>query len=561
MSTLEDLGLRCSVVPVLRFRVERLYELLKREPRELSDILFRLKCESEESEGYLEVEVNADRPDMFMGEGLARAVKGILGAEVGWLKPKVVDSGFKLIVEDVPTRPYIVAAVVYNVNIDSNYYLEELIQFQEKLHEGLGRRRRKAAIGLHDADKIPGRTLRYAMAPVDVVFKPLGYTNPVEAREVLERDVKGVEYGWIARLGDLHPFIFSDDEIITMPPVLNSDITRLEVGTRSMFIDVTSTDLQVAEAVLNILVSNLAERPGAYVGAVDVIAPWGGVYPRLEPKTIKLMSGDVNRVLGTSLNVIELEGILKRMRYNVRVEGETLEVEVPPYRVDVEGVVDVAEDVAIAIGYEELNPTLWQPGMRGGYHELSRLSRSVRLILVGLGFTEVMRLTLTSPQLLEVLGLREEALEVLNPVQVEYSVLRPAMVASLLNLLTENRHSPKPVKVFEIGPIVAKVGGEIVEDERVGLAVMDDEVSYEDIQAPVYYMLKALGVNFAVKPSVTPYTINGRTGEIVVGGVKLGILGEVRPEVLERLKLEYPVAVAEISLGKLLESLKELGRE
>ena len=262
-------------MPMLRFKVERLNELLGVGLEELSEILFKLKCESSMSEGYLEVEVNSDRPDMFMGEGLARAVKGIIGVEVGWRKPHVVDSGFKIIVEDVPTRPYIVAAVVYNVNIDNDYFLEELIQFQEKLHEGLGRRRRKAAIGLHDADKIPGKMLRYAMAPVDITFKPLGYAKSVRAREVLERDKKGLEYGWISRLGDLHPFIFSNGEIITMPPVLNSDITRLEVGTRNLFIDVTSTDLRIAEATLNIIVSNLVERPGAYVGLVEIEASWG----------------------------------------------------------------------------------------------------------------------------------------------------------------------------------------------------------------------------------------------------------------------------------------------
>ncbi len=543
-------------MPVLRFRVERLYELLKIEPRELSDILFRLKCESEEREGYIEVEVNADRPDMFIGEGLARAVKGILGVEVGWRRPKVVDSGFKLIVEDVPTRPYIVAAVVYNVNIDSEHYLEELIQFQEKLHEGLGRRRRKAAIGLHDADKIPGRTLRYAMAPIDVTFKPLGYAKPMKARDVLEHDEKGLEYGWISRLGDQHPFIFADNEIITMPPVLNSDITRLEVGTRNIFIDVTSTDLQVAEAILNILVSNLAERPGAYVGLVEVKAPWGGFYPRLEPRVMSVKPGDVSRILGPAFNVNDLKELLESMRYNVTVKGEVLEVEVPPYRVDVTSIVDIAEDVAIAVGYENLNPTLWQPKVRGGYHDLTRLARSVRLILVGLGFTEVMKLSLVSPRLLDALGLRYEAVEVLNPVQVEYSVLRPSIIATLLDLLTENKHSPKPVKVFEIGPVVARTESGIVEDERLGLAVMDDEVSYEDIQAPVYYLLRALNVNFNVRPTITPYTINGRTGEIVVGGVRVGVIGEVKPEILEKLKLEYPVAVAEISLGRLLEVLK-----
>jgi phenylalanyl-tRNA synthetase beta chain len=544
-------------MPVLRFRVERLYELLNMEPRMLSELLFRLKCESEEREGYLEVEVNADRPDMFIGEGLARAVKGLLGVNSGWAKPRVVDSGFKLLVEDVPTRPYIVAAVVYNVNIDSEYYLEELIQFQEKLHEGLGRRRRKAAIGLHDADKIPGRMLRYAMAPLDVVFKPLGYTKPVTARELLESDAKGLEYGWISRLGDRHPFIFSDNEIITMPPVINSDITRLEVGTRNIFVDVTSTDLQVAEAILNIIVSNLAERPGAYVGLVEVKAPWGGFYPRLQPRVIRVKPSDINGVLGSKLTVSDIKSLLERMRYNVNVDNDVIEVEIPPYRVDVTSVVDLAEDVAIAVGYEELNPTLWQPRTRGEYHGLTRLSRSVRMILVGLGFTEVMKLSLTSPQLLEALGLRGEAVEVLNPVQLEYSVLRPSIVVTLLDLLTGNKHSPKPIKVFEIGPVVARVEGGIVEDERVGLAVMDDEVSYEDIQAPVYYMLRVLGVNFTARPARTPYTMEGRTAELVAGGVRLGVLGEIKPEVLEKLELEYPVAVAEISLGRLLEALKE----
>jgi len=543
-------------MPMLRFKVERLNELLGVGLEELSEILFKLKCESSMSEGYLEVEVNSDRPDMFMGEGLARAVKGIIGVEVGWRKPHVVDSGFKIIVEDVPTRPYIVAAVVYNVNIDNDYFLEELIQFQEKLHEGLGRRRRKAAIGLHDADKIPGKMLRYAMAPVDITFKPLGYAKSVRAREVLERDKKGLEYGWISRLGDLHPFIFSNGEIITMPPVLNSDITRLEVGTRNLFIDVTSTDLRIAEATLNIIVSNLVERPGAYVGLVEIEASWGGFYPRMEPKIIKVRGDEVNKILGLKLDVIEMKKLLERMRYNVKVEGELLEIEVPPYRVDMEGVVDIAEDVAMAIGYDKLNPTLWQPGVRGEYHELTRLSRTIRLILVGLGFTEVMKLSLVNPQLLEALGLRGEALEILNPVQLEYSVLRPSIIVTLLDLLRENKHTPKPVKVFEIGPVVTRIGDSVEEDERVGLAIMDEEVSYEDIQAPVYYMLRVLGIDFMVKRITTPYTIDGRTGEIVAKGMRLGIIGEVKPEVLEKLELEHPVVIAEISLGRILDMLK-----
>ena len=276
----------------------------------------------------------------------------------------------------------------------------------------------------------------------------------------------------------------------------------------------------------------------------------------MEPKIIKVRWDEVNKILGLKLDVIEMKKLLERMRYNVKVEGELLEIEVPPYRVDMEGVVDIAEDVAMAIGYDKLNPTLWQPGVRGEYHELTRLSRTIRLILVGLGFTEVMKLSLVNPQLLEALGLRGEALEILNPVQLEYSVLRPSIIVTLLDLLRENKHTPKPVKVFEIGPVVTRIGDSVEEDERVGLAIMDEEVSYEDIQAPVYYMLRVLGIDFMVKRITTPYTIDGRTGEIVAKGMRLGIIGEVKPEVLEKLELEHPVVIAEISLGRILDMLK-----
>jgi len=393
------------------------------------------------------------------------------------------------------------------------------------------------------------------MASLDTVFKPLGYPRPLKARDVLELDEKGREYGWIARQGDSHPFIFSGEEVITMPPVLNSDITRLEVGTRNIFIDVTATDLRTAESILNILVTGLAERPGAYVGYVEVVAPWGGLYPRLEPRVLRVTGSELNRVLGTGFTVEELSKLLGRMRYNVRISGEALEVEVPPFRVDVWNPVDLAEDVAIAVGYEELGPRLpWLP-TRGSYSDVTRLARTVRLALVGLGFTEVMRLSLTSPKLVEALGLSSLALEVLNPIQVEYSVVRPSIAVTLLETMLENRHAPKPVKVFEVGPVAMKTPDGVVEDEVVGLAVMDEEVSFEDIQAPVYYLLRTLNIRFTVKPSTTPYTVDGRTAEILAGGESIGVLGEVKPEVLDRIGLEYPVAIAELSLNKIAKTL------
>ncbi|MEN2999763.1 MAG: phenylalanine--tRNA ligase subunit beta [Acidilobaceae archaeon] len=530
-------------MPVLRFRPWRLSSLTGLGTEELREALFRLKCESEEAEGYVAVEINADRPDMFIGEGLARAVRGIMGEE-GWKEPPSEGSGVRVEVGNVPTRPYVVAAVVYGVNVDSEDFLEELIQFQEKLNEGLGRRRKKAAIGFHDLSKLPSKQIVYRMESVEREFLPLGGGRR-RIREVLEESEKGLEYGTISRQGGLHPVLEAGGEIIAVPPVLNSELTRVEVGTKDLFIDVTATSLETASAILDLLAVNLAER-GGRVGKVLI---GGAEYPLLEQKVIRASGREVVGALGARLSLEEAATLLRRMRYNVELEGEELIVRVPPFRVDVFRPIDLAEDIAIYIGYENLGPERPKElyALRGSYDRLSLLERRLRSLLVGMGFTEVMQLSLTSPSLLESMGLREVAVEVLNPVQIEYSVLRPNIASTMLKTLSEASHASKPVKVFEIGPVAFRAG-KIVDEEHLAIAVMDEEVSYEQVQAPLYSVLRALGIEFSVRPGENAITMVGRTGEVLVKGEVVGFLGEVRPEVLSYVGLEYPVAIAELNL-------------
>jgi hypothetical protein len=73
----------------LRFSPERLVEASGLDLDVLKEALFRLKCETEELEDAIEIEVNPDRPDMFSVEGIARAVRGLMGLEMGWSLPSV----------------------------------------------------------------------------------------------------------------------------------------------------------------------------------------------------------------------------------------------------------------------------------------------------------------------------------------------------------------------------------------------------------------------------------------------------------------------------------------
>lgn len=536
-------------MPVLRFKAEKLVELTGLNLNEIIDSLFRLKCESEVMEEELEVEVNPDRPDLYIGEGLARAINGLHGKRRGWSKPIIVDSGYDLEVKPPITRPYIAAAVVYNVRLDEDF-LEELIQFQEKLHDTIGRRRRKVAIGIHDLEKLPSTQLQYKEESLDAEMIPLDHSERYTLRQVIKSTPQGEKYGSISlnTKENTHPALYSGHEIIAIPPVINSNVTRLDPSTKHVFIDVTGTHKETVYKVLDIIVSGLVERKGAYIGSVKVIYPHTHLTtPILSTKTLEMTVGEVSGTLGEELAIESLIDSLARMLHNVTVEGDILNVTPPPFRVDVIRSIDLIEDIAIAIGYDQLGynrPIVVDPGQ---LLPETRLSRILRDLAIGHGFTEVIQLTLTSPKLLEISRFQERV-EILNPVQYEYSSLRPSLIPSLLSVAVKNIHAKKPVKIFEIG-FVIKPEEPPSDHLHAGYLIMDDEVGYEDIQAPVYSMLRILGVEFKVEPIDYPVFIKGRAARLITeSGEELGVLGEINPEILEELEVPFPIAVSELNV-------------
>ncbi|MEM1847233.1 MAG: phenylalanine--tRNA ligase subunit beta [Acidilobaceae archaeon] len=549
-------------MPVIRVKTWRLEELTELKLRELEEALFRLKCELEVSGDYAQIEVNSDRPDMLIGEGIARAVNGLLGKRRGWRLPKTFRSSVSVSVNEVSSRPYIACAVVRNVNVDSEDFLEELIQFQEKLHDGLGRRRKKVAIGLHDLNKLPSKHIEYVLVDLKTKFRPLGSSEETTIGEVLNETEKGRAYGNIALHKGRHPALIAGDHVIAIPPVLNSDITKVEVGTKDLFIDVTGTDEKTVLTVLDILVSTLAERRGAQVEMVEVeFGEAKKVCPIFSSIRMSTTKDFFTKSIGIELSVDEIADHLERMLHNVSVYENFIEVSVAPFRIDVMKPIDLAEDLAISIGYEKISE-----GKRdvriytvGTLSEATKLAKKLRELAIGFGFVEVARLTLTSPHMVSALEVADEVIHVSNPVQLEYSVLRPTLAITLLEVFREEQHKEKPLKVFEIGPAISRSSGSVREDFRFALGILDYSVGYEDVQAVVYSLIRILGLNFYVEPSRLSFLIKGRQASIMCNGLELGWMGEVRPEVLETLGLEYPIALAELSLRSLLKALKREG--
>lgn len=527
---------------------------------ELAEALEMVKAEVKAlGPDEITLEVTADRADMFSAEGIARSLKGFLEVELGAPKYPVreVEEGFVVEVDKSvkEIRPFVACAAVLGCPLGEEG-LRQLIQLQEVLHRTHGRNRKKFAIGLHNFDVVRTPIVYTAKRFEEFKFTPLEGDREMNGKEIIERHPKGMEYGWIIKDKGLAPLLIdANGNILSMPPIINSEYTKVSTRTRNLFIDVTGTDLKAVEDALAILVANLAERGGQIV-RFEVRE--GQSSKRVEPKTEhRLMTVSYNRLIevtGIEVSLDEAVRCLMKSRLDAIVRGKHLDVAVPFYRVDVMDDVDVAEDFAIGYGYNRIIPDVPSVTTRGRELELVSFSRLCRELMIGYGFQEVLNYMFTSDKKLDDACVYEKRVRVAKPVSSDYTCLRTSLIPPLLDFLSENTHMEYPQKIFEIGDVVIvdeMFDERSLHDKRMAALHADYKAGYEDVQAVLYSFLRILNVKFVVKRDSKNMMIEGRCASVLVNGEVVGLIGEIRPEVLLRFGLQTPVAAFEISLSKL----------
>ncbi|MDY6959747.1 MAG: phenylalanine--tRNA ligase subunit beta, partial [Halobacteriota archaeon] len=210
-------------------------------------------------EDYVDIEFFPDRPDMFSVEGVARSMRGFLGLEGGLCSYPVEESDIRIDVEESvkSVRPFVVCAVVRGLNFEEEV-IESLMGLQEDLHWGIGRNRKKVSIGVHDLSKIKP-PFRYLAEDHGFSFVPLDYDTEMTMEEVLQKHPKGVKFAHILEGMEKYPVILdSRGELLSFPPIINGELTRVTQDTKDVFIDVTGLDLHYINIALNIVVTALA---------------------------------------------------------------------------------------------------------------------------------------------------------------------------------------------------------------------------------------------------------------------------------------------------------------
>lgn len=499
---------------------------------------------------------DTNRPDLWSIEGLLREIKGHLGMEKGIPKYKIHDSNYKVIVDKSvkKIRPFTVCAVVKGLEFNEKS-LEQLIQLQEKIHMTYGRKRKMAAMGVYDFDKIEW-PIHYKKAE-NIRFVPLGMDKEMTPKEIEKYHPKGKEYSHINN-GEYTVFVDSKENVLSMPPIINSAYTgEVTTKTKNVFIEVSGFDLEYLMIPLNVLSTALAER-GGKLYSVEIDYQKNKIKtPKLEEKSIEVDAKKIIDFIGLDIKEKDVEKLLNKMRYDVEKKKDKLIVKYLNYRNDILNWRDIAEDVAIAYGYNKIKPEVPEISTIGGNSELFEFTEKLKEIMIGFGFQETMTFNLTNKEnLFRKMNINEKRIcEIENPISINWSCLRNWLLPSSLEFLKKNKHVQFPQKVFEIGQILEideKSDTGCVNKEKISACWTDSRVNYSEMLSILDKLFSLIGKKYKIKQSSNQTFIENRRAEIIVDNKKIGFIGEVHPKVLNNWKIEKPVVAFELDVEKLL---------
>lgn len=525
---------------------------------ELKDRISMLGTDLEKiEENEIEVEIFPNRPDMLSEQGFARAFSSFIGVKTGLRKYEVKESGEKVIIEKSvnKVRPFTACAIVKNLQFDEEK-IKEIVQIQEKLHITYGRNRKKAAIGVYPMEKINFPITYKADTPSDIKFIPLESDREMTGLQILSQHKAGREFGHLLEGKEVFPyFIDAKNRILSMPPVINSHLTgKITEETKEVFIECSGFDFNVLSRCLNIIVTALADMGGEIYSLNLEYEDKKEVTPNLTPSKMKLDLKYINQRLGLKLKEKETVELLAKMGFGF-AEGEVL---IPAYRADILHQVDLIEDVAIAYGYENFVEEIPNVSTIGEEDEFEKFAGKIREILIGLRLLEVKNYHLMTADELNMKMNKEEKIVPLKNSLGDYNHLRNRMLASLLKNLQENQHHEYPQNLFEIGRTFNFGESEtgVIEKDHLGIVLCHEKTGYTELRQVLDVLMSALGLKYVVKESSRPSFIPGRIGEIVVNDEKIGIIGEVHPQVLANWDLTVPVVGLELNLEKVFELIK-----
>ncbi|MDR2519169.1 MAG: phenylalanine--tRNA ligase subunit beta [Spirochaetaceae bacterium] len=582
-------------MPKIEVNEELFYTLAERRfdtPQSLEEALTAAKAELDgdsdktlpPSQRTLKIELNdTNRPDLWSTAGCARQLRVYAGRGIPdypfFSSPACPNSPnppqHTVIVEEAvrPVRPFLAGFIAGGKEI-TDPALKDMIQTQEKLAWNFGRKRRTVSLGLYRTSLLAWPLIYTAVDPDSVSFTPLQWETPLTLREILKQHPKGKEYAFIQEHEPLHPLLQdSKGRVLSYPPIINSaDLGAVQAGDRDVFVEVTGTDMPSVFLSASIMACDLADQgytiaPVAIEYAYDT--PFGRrcVTPYYFQEPVFCSFERIKRLLGEGLDGPACKAALGNMGVRADItraseRGDMLErggvlAYPPPYRNDFLHAADVGEDVMIGRGLGSFTPR--RPGdfTVGRLSPITLFSRTVKELLAGMGYQEMLYNYLGSRKdLVDRMGSDgSRIIRVANPMTENYAYVRDSVLASLLISESVSGHAAYPHKICEIGKVAYRDPQErdgTRTRQHAGFLAADRDATFNTASAQIQTLFYYLSRSYQVEEAQDPRFIPGRAAAVRYNGARVGVFGEIHPQVLENWGVAVPCIAGEIDLDALL---------
>ncbi|MDC0885627.1 phenylalanine--tRNA ligase subunit beta [Nitrosopumilus sp.] len=547
-------------MPVIELSYSRLQKLIgKVSKKQISDSLpfLGLDIESEDKD-LVRIEYSPNRPDYSTDYGVALGLQGLLGIKTGSVKLNIKKSkNYSISVKPTVSkiRPFVTGIIAKNGKIDDKT-IKQLMTMQEDLHFGIGRKRKKSSIGIHDLDEI-SFPLIYTTTSKNHKFIPLNSEKELSISEIINDTETGKDYGHLLGQSSQIPIIFDvNQKTVSFPPIINAAVTTVTTKTKNLFVEVTGINKDDAEDMLSV-VATILQSAGFTLENIQISGAKNSS-PKLQEKTMRVNPSLINQTLGLNLNTSKIIASLKKSRLNAISKGKNIVCTIPAYRFDIFGPMDLVEEVALGYGIQNFEPTMSPSQTIGHTNPISLQLKSLNQTMIGLGFLEALNSSLSSKRVLYDMTNRDskKIISVLDSKSQEHTILRDSVLPGLIENLSRNIHESYPQKMFETGSVF-NIHDPI--SEKINLAVISahKDANFTEIKSVLQTALKiGFGIQIQTKTTVNSSFEDGHCANIIFNGNVIGIIGEINSKIIENYKIRVPVVGFEISLSEsILKSL------
>ena len=537
------------------------------------------------SEVLYKIEVAANRYDLLCLEGLALALRVFLQKQkMPEIKPLNVlpEEERQLIVYDSvnEVRPVGLSAILRGIDF-TDESLKGFMDLQDKLHNNICRGRKLVSMGTHDLDTVKGPFIYRALKPEHIHFVPLNKEEEVNGdglMSILKDDPKLGKYLYLLEGKEKYPVMMDSNGIImSLPPIINSQHTKMTLNTHNVLLDVTGLDQTKCEIVLNTLIAMFSiycKNPFTVeeVKVINQKTGEGKLYPDLTPRTFKADVNYLKTLTGiTDITPEKISELLEKMELTTKVlNPNEIEVSAPITRSDILHPCDIAEDLAISYGYNNITKQLTKTkthGMQQPYNKLADLFRNE--MSMG-GYVEFLTMALLSHKDMFTNLLQnskdDKTVQILYSKTKEFEYIRSSLIPGILKSIEGNKANQLPFRIFEISDVVvADKANEVGACNRRKLcfAYANTTSAMEIVQGMVDLLMKKIGLVFnsediskkyTIKKSNSPIFFEDRQAEIFIqDNINIGIYGIIHPKVLKNFGIKNPVTLCEIDLQLIMD--------